>query len=348
MAQPVTPSTGSKSTRPGPLNSQKSSNILGIRLVMRSNNLPIEDRDAIKRYPEVRKRAVQIIARTRNSPVKPEWQVNLTEVRDQYAVRNETTWIIKFWHALVNPERNIKEKDEHGSYLEPEAWKSVAWKKSFLDDNWNADLRTGSVPTLHTDDLNIQELLASLPRVTNPRPDIAFGLTEEAFSEAENVVNNRYQMYSQVSQGIYHSFLIVETKSNGTIEDAENQACRGGASLVCATRLMLRDSDPNGTTTKTGADLASIAFSIALVPTVAHIFCHWAEVKSADEVVYHMHMIEAFAVRNKESAFAFHSAINNILDWGTDERKVQMQGVLNKIHDQTENTGLNKRKKASE
>lgn len=208
----------------------------------------------------------------------------------------------------------MKEKDKHRSLLEPTVWKAVAWAKSFLDDNWSADLRTGSVPVLHSDEPNIQELLASLPRVTNPRPDIAFGLKEQAFSKAENVVNDRYQTYSQVSQGIYHCFLIVETKSIGAIGEAEHQACRGGASLVCATRRMVGDSNPHRMTTSTGPDMASIAFSIALVPTVANIFCHWAEVNSTDPVIYYMHLIRSFAIREEDQASAFHRAVNNILD----------------------------------
>jgi len=348
MAAPVTPSTASKASGPGPLNSQKSTNIQGVRLVMRANSIPFEDQAAIRHHPEIRKHAEEIIIKVRNSPVKPEWEDNIISTRDTYGVRNETTWIIKFWNALQNPERNIKEKDEHGSILEPEQWTSVAWKKSFLDDNWNADLRAGSVPILHTEDPNIQELLDSLPRITNPRPDIAFGLTSEAFSEDENVVNDRYQLYAQVSQGIYHSWLLVETKVSGPIEDAENQCCRGGASLVCAARTMICDADPDAVATSYGPDFESIAFSVALVPTCANIFCHWAEVRSDEKVVYHMHMIKTFALRDKEQIIGFQRAINNILDWGTNDRLMHMKAVLRKLHNRAGSTGKNKRKKVNE
>lgn len=339
MSAPVTPYTSSKAAGPVQLNSQKSTDIPGIRLVMRANNLPIEDKNAIKKYPEVRQYAKDIVDQTRNSPVCPEWQDNMTDVLDEYAVRNEATWIEYFWEALQNAQRDIKG-------IEPEAWTSATWKKSFLDSNWNADLRTGSVPKLETADVNILELLESLPRITNPRPDIAFGLKRGAFSEDENVVNDRYQMYAQVSQGIYHSWLVVETKTNGPIEDVENQCCGGGAPLVCATRIMIHDSDPDTVTRSHGPDSQSIAFSVALVPSCANIFCHWAEAKSAEEIVYHMHLIKTFALRDDDSVVGFHRAINNILDWGTHDRKMRMKEVLCKIHRRTDLTGSKKRKKA--
>ncbi len=346
MALPVNPSTSSKATGPGPLNSQKSTNVPGVRLVMRANNIPIEDEAAIENNPEVRQWAEEIVDQTRNSPERPQWQVNFKKVRDKYAERNESTWINMVWGALHNPQRNIRDKNKDGSILAPGAWTSTTWEKSFLDQNWDADLRTGSVPKLYTNDPNIQEMLDSLPRITNPRPDIAFGLERKAFSEDENTINDRYQMYAQVSQGIYHSFLVIETKTNGTIEDTENQCSRGGASLVCAARIMIHDSDPDFNTS-TGPDMQSMAFSVALVPTVANIFCHWAEVKSAEDVVYHMHLIKSFALRNKEGAIGLHRAMNNILDWGTGDRKSRMKEVLRKIHERTEATGRKKRKNAN-
>lgn len=109
--------------------------------------------------------------------------------------------------------------------------------------------------------------------------------------------------------------MLVETKTtSGNIEDVENQCCRGGASLVTAARQMIGDSDPDAASSSRGADIQSIAFSIALVPTVANIFCHWAEVISANEVVYHMHMIKSFAIRDLDTAIALHHAVDNILD----------------------------------
>lgn len=338
MAHPVTPALSSKSksksTRPGPLNSQNSTNIQAVRLVMQANSIPIEDEEAIENHPHLFDHAKEIINRTRNSPMSLEWQQNVKKKRNEYATRNESTWINKFWPALIDTEgeRNVQCKDKTGSPLDPDLWEAVAWEKSFLDENWDCNLRTDSVPKLETDDPNVQLILDSLPRITNPRPDIAFGLKQQAFSAEERLVNNRYQTYAQVSQGIYHPWLLVETKTtSGNVEDVENQCCRGGASLVAAARQMIGDSDPDAAGSSRGADFQSIAFSVALVPTVANIFCHWAEVISANEVVYHMHMIKSFAIRDLDNAIRLHHAVDNVLDWGVDERKIYMKGVLRKI-----------------
>ena len=350
MAPPMTPSssTKSKSTGPGLLNTQKSTNPQGIRLVMKANGIPIEDQVAIKKFPNLRDYAKDIVDRARDSPMSLEQQQRVQDVRNRNAIRNESTWINKFWPALINTERNVQRRDEDGSPLDYGLWEAVAWEKSFLDSNWDCDLRTDSVPKLETNDPNVQLLLDSLPRITNPRPDIAFGLAPEAFSEEEDVINDRYQMYAQVSQGIYHPWLLVETKTtSGTIEDVENQCCRGGAAFVAAARTMIHDADPDAARSSRGADFQSIAFSVALVPTLANIFCHWAEVKSPEEVVYHMHIIKSYAIRDMDSATALHHSVDNILDWGVGDRKRNMQEVLRKIAERNAGTGKRKRKKAA-
>ena len=86
-----------------------------------------------------------------------EWQQNVKKKRNEYATRNESTWINKFWPALINTEgeRNVHCKDETGSPLDRDLWEAVAWEKSFLDEDWDCNLRTNSVPKLEADDPNV-------------------------------------------------------------------------------------------------------------------------------------------------------------------------------------------------
>ena len=343
---PVTPSRSAGNTGPGTMDSQKATNIRGVRMVLKANGMPIEDPDIKMLHPRVHQFATEILNSERNSPVRPGWKENFSEQRDQYATRNENIWIKKIWDALQNPERNVRKRDGEGSVLEKESWEAVAWNKSGLDDNWDQLLHTGSLPRLETKDANEVALLESLPKVSTPKPDIAFGLSDKLFNGVEMVVNDRYHMYAQVSEGIYHPWFLVETKTNGTIEEVEIQCCRGGAAFVRCARQLIEDSDPDAFAAKHGPDLESMAFSLALVPSCANLYYHWANRDEDGQVLYHMHFLESFALRGKEGCVGLLRNVNNILDWGLDARLISVKRTLNKIHSLTAEQGPNKRKRA--
>lgn len=343
---PVTPKRSAKSTGPGTMNSQKATNVRNVRMVLEANGMPLEDAGIKGQHPQVHQFAAGIVNSERNSPVRPGWKENFSQQRDEYAERNETTWIKKIWAALQNPDRNVRKRDGEGSMLEERAWEAIAWNKSGLDDNWDQLLHIGSLPRLETDDENHLALLESLPRVSTPKPDIAFGLKKRLFNEAEMLVNNQYHMYVQVSEGIYYPWFLVETKTNGTMEEVEIQCCRGGAAFVRCTRQLIEDSDPKAFAAQDGPDLESMAFSLALVPTCAQIFYHWANKGSDGRVRYHMHLFEAFALRNQDNCVALMRAVNNILDWGLDARLTSITGILHRIRTLTAEKGAKKRKRS--
>ena len=54
-----------------------------------------------------------------------------------------------------------------------------------------------------------------------------------------------------------------------------------------------------------------------------------------------MHMIKSFAIRDLDTAIALH-AVDNILDWDIDERKIYMKGVLRKIAEREAGMGRKK------
>ena len=343
---PVTPSRLASNAGPGTMNSQKATNIRSVRMVLKANGMPLEDPNTKRLHPQVHQFATEIVNSERNSPVRPGWKANFSKQRNQYATRNGNTWIKKIWAALQNPERNVRKRDGEGSMLEEKGWEAVAWDKSGLDDNWDQLLHMGSLPRLKTEDENQVALLESLPRVSTPKPDIAFGLNDELFNEVEMVVNDRYHMYVQVSEGIYHPWFLVETKTNGTIEEVEIQCCRGGAALVRCSRQLIEDSDPDAFAAKHGPDLESMAFSLALVPSCAHIYYHWANRDVDGQVLYHMHFLKSFALRDEDACVGLLHVVNNILDWGLDARLISVKKILDEIHSLTTEKAPKKRKRA--
>lgn len=342
--KPVAPSRLASNTGPGTMNSQQATNLRSVRMVLKANGMPVEDPNIKELHPQVHQFAAGILSSERGSPVKPEWQANFTKQRNTYATRNENTWVIKIWYALHNPQRNVRKRDGESSILD-KAWEAVAWEKSGLDDNWDQFLHTGSLPRLEPKDANELALLDSLPRISTPKPDIAFGLAETLFNEVEMLVNDRYHMYVQASEGIYHPWFLVETKTNGTIEEVEIQCCRGGAAFVRCARQLIEDSDPDAFAAKHGPDLQSMAFSLALVPSTAHIYYHWANKDIDGQVRYHMHFLKSFSLRDEDACAKLLSVVNNILDWGLDARLISVRKTLDKIHLLTAEPGPKKRKR---
>ncbi|KAK4692722.1 hypothetical protein P7C71_g4540, partial [Lecanoromycetidae sp. Uapishka_2] len=326
MAPPITPSKSSTSA------SAKPNNIGGIRRVLYDNNLVIDDEDAFERCSEIRSAALGIIQGDRNSGMQPGSHKELQAIRKTFATANELTFLVELWACLLHKMRDIQPLDPQGRI----GWITQAWRKDHLRVNWGADFLCDSVPAIRKpDDKVLAKLLDSLPRVQNPRPDLVYGLRAEAFEETARRIHHTCNRYTVLSADLYDAFFLVEVKSaEGTIEDAENQCCRGGAAMIYARSKF----NAQATTAKTplGADLHSIAFSLALVPSKAHLFVHWAEVREND-VIYHMNLINSYDFRSPSGgSFAeLRHDIDNVLDWGTLKRKREITAVCDEIAKQT-------------
>lgn len=204
--------------------------------------------------------------------------------------------------------------------------------KTFLRSNWNANFDRGVLPLLDKpkNDRTLNELLAKW-RIETPRPDIAYGLKKEAFTHDEQFINSSCAA-SQISQHLYHTFFLVEAKSvkNSLIDEAENQCCRSGASMVNARRIFNAEA---GEISSPGADLTSIAFSLALTPSFGNLFVHWAEVLDDDKTIFHMSFIVSYPLRMRSGIVDMKHDIDNILDWGTLRRKNELKQVCRRIQD---------------
>lgn len=156
--------------------------------------------------------------------------------------------------------------------LKEKGREAITQNKSGLNDNQDQSLNDRSLLSLDIEDENQCTILESLPRISTPKPKIAFGLNRKAFSEVERLINNnyyRYDVHVQASEGIYHPWFLVKTSTIAQIEELELQCCVGGAAFVHCARQLIEDSDPNAFAAKHGPDLESITFSLVLVPSYA-------------------------------------------------------------------------------
>ena len=164
-----------------------------------------------------------------------------------------------------------------------------------------------------------------------------------------------------MSTTLYHAFFVLECRNDRRIEDAENQAIRGGAAIVYAKRMFITipdraealpssdlwspadlnaaldlphtlNSDVEGK-----ADVDSVAVSLPLVPSLAHLYVHWAEITSTEtNVVYHISLVKPYALLIDADLKGLRYDMSNILDWGTLARKEEIKKRMAEVKVRTE------------
>ena len=184
--------------------------------------------------------------------------------------------------------------------------------------------------------------------MTNPRPDMTFGLKREEDSFTTSIPQHILDLF-WIAPGIHHPFLILEGKSHsGSSATAENQARRGGATLVKASRALwailegniptlpdLSDQEAEGIA-DTGndeihpvkPDLKSFVFSITMSPTNFSIWVHWYDMGNHH---YHMNLVESWSLHNSKGPAQIRWAWHNIIEFGVWTRRAQNDDLLESI-----------------
>ena len=291
--------------------------------------MPVDDDAAIERHPQVLEWAEQIQGGERQSAMKPESEKKLRQLRKQYGKSNELTFTHKFFVALIRSKRNKKAENT-------ENWPLVDWEQDGLMEAWDVLFQRNSIPAIAVPDEASAKVLAKYPRIKNPKPDITFGLQDKEFSRDLMIINRLYFAQAGICPAdIWHPFLIVEAKMKGVIEEAEYQCVRGGAALVNAARLLryLAGADLR----KPGPDLDTPVFSLAVIPSQIVLHVHWAEVNGAGETWFHMHHVSTYSVKVPKEGIRLRHDLDNILDWGTQSRKMEVVATLTEINTAVQN-----------
>ena len=187
----------------------------------------------------------------------------------------------------------------------------------------------------------IRKLLPSADAVTNnktigltdPKPDLTYGITTERTSEAEYRVPQHLFAYLSVAPGMRYPFYVEEHKSaeEGIIK-AEHQAIRDGAVLVNA-RMKLNEVLKPEKVLAVGPDTDSFVFSCAWTPDIARIYVNWYEKREeGSRGLFHMHKIGGtYTMDRPDDIKKLRHDIHNILDWGLLDFKKRGQRVWEDI-----------------
>ena len=312
---------------------------LNIHLIhdyFQSNGLHINQKDALKRHPEILKRAEAIVGRDRKLVMDDESWDRLEGTIEEYKDFNELTFLVNVWQELV-PTARKTDQSHHMTIGEitdienPAVWTERAWKDDFLCVTWSADFARELVNTLiKPTDSTVNKILNISPRLKTPRPDLTFGFKKGAFSQDQYDI--ALHIHTNVQIGLVHPFFALEAKNvSGTIEEAEIQCCRAGAAMVYARRQFIA----NATTDVEGPDAdQSFVFTLALIPTVATLYVHWAEVDSdKGKVHYHQNRVDSYFLIKRREVDSLRQAIYNILDWGLFPLKKEILDTCTKFID---------------
>ena len=346
---PSSPSKNLTST----VDSLKQKDVTDVRKVLKHNGYFINDDEAYDSYPIIASAVESILGRERGSTMKPEVQKALATTLKDFQTAHETTFMVNFMTKVLAGGRNVPSADKPSVLPTQEelAWITQDWEAERLRIGWLAPMRKNCIPRIQTDDRAMSALLKKFPKVSDPVPDMIFGMHASAFDGVDEMINDAFFMYSQVTKESLHSFCILEAKSDaGEAEDAVNQACRGGAALVLA-RMMFDSKTRRETTTRSrgkgkpdltkilnpgntaSADPTSIAFSIILTPLLAHFYVHWAEHRVDNATVFHMNLVRGHLLTDRGGATiqGFRRDLCSILDWGLLKRKQEVKAVMASI-----------------
>lgn len=180
------------------------------------------------------KRAKDVLDQKRGSDWSSQQAFAVKETIDDYCDETETTFLINLMRVLLGQTRKVPirelsdvEKEEQQNWIEKE------WRKDHLRARWNIDFVTDSIPKIDPqNDPYWDQVFKSVPRVANPKPDIAFAILKDAFDLRKQELFNQLQC-TLTGPGAYHTFFILEAKSmDCSIQEAENQCIRSGAAMV--------------------------------------------------------------------------------------------------------------------
>ena len=199
------------------------------------------------------------------------------------------------------------------------------------------------IPPARTGTAWMDKHIEQLPPVELPRPHIAWGIDETAFTELQSMI-----LFNQANElagpGLYDLFCVVEARSMDYPQAAAENSCMGsGCAMVNKRRSLNQAACPPANEVSASApgldpspkpDEDSFAFSIVVVPDQALVFVNWALVYAPDVVKWHMHRLRRYLLYQPDDIEQLHHDLDNILEWGVTSRKQEVIELCGRIKEQ--------------
>ncbi|KAK4693922.1 hypothetical protein P7C71_g3564, partial [Lecanoromycetidae sp. Uapishka_2] len=313
---------------------------LGYRMSL--HGLKCDDYDAYNAHPLFRQHIEKIVLSDRSSAMRPASVRKFHDRLHTYGTLNEQTFLHNMIPILMKDGCHVLEKQVHTTPEEQgETEKTRLVYKDFLDEERIlVTLSDEFTRTLLPSKYNSPEFEADMAKalekqdgMTNPKPDFAYGLMRDKFplSIHDAPIPPDVTALLEIVPHMHHPFLIIEGKADaGSAAQAENQARRGGATLVNAGRMLrsiVMDEEEDMTT----PDLNTFVFSVTICPTVLNVWVHWYDGSGGDQR-FHMNQVASYALRNLKGPIEIRQTLHNIMEWGAISRTAQIEALVESIH----------------
>ena len=296
--------------------------------------------NALAKYPEFKKMVSDIALSKRHSEMKPESVRRIEKYSQICQAGNEATFLDSMLPLIMKATRTVEQSLQMSGDGDmvgvPNPQPGVVYaSRDWVDDGvWTVsdqDFRRDLLPNHYVDE-QVAQAMKKDDNMLTPRPDRCYGLLPDWIPVPNGLVlDTEIRIFIEACPGLSHSFFLIEGKSNkGDKNAAMLQARRGGASLVNAMRqLLAKIGEPH--VTGNGVDTRNFVYSATLFPGLIDFWVHWAEVDNGTPV-FHMNMIESFAVQSKRQIPEIRKVLNNIMTWGWDLKARRLIELHEKIY----------------
>lgn len=174
--------------------------------------------------------ATSITQSSRKSTIGKEEQQYIKQTIRYHYHANEITFLLNLWKVLLKDTRQARATDS----LTDEEWLTQSWMKDGLRSVWQAHFNSKAVPQLDPEDPWVK--YTAPPKVKTPYPVITYGYDIESCNMVTQEYAERFGT-SPCKGLLLFPWFIVEAKSSAeSIDDADAQCARGGATIVSQDR----------------------------------------------------------------------------------------------------------------
>ena len=345
---PMTPTTSSasemRSTTSSTPTTSKEAGWVGRRLEMHGIYC---DPKALKKYPDFANMISDIVNGNRHSEMKQKSIERVQHYGHLCGETNEATFLATVVPLIIKVDRTVKfeHTEPSGNSLElagdgdsvvqdPEPRRPYG-SRDWLEDGIFAvvdqDFRKDCLPHCFADK-DLARKMKKVDGMTTPRPDRCYGLEPNWIRGTPGVqLDVTLHDLVEACPHLSYPFFLIEGKSNdGSKIAAENQARRGGASLVNAKRQILEKIGELPAIAN-GVDDSNFVFSAVLYPGGIGIWVHWIELVDG-KPWFHMNHLRSLAMEDPNCIRESRKILNNILSWGCDLDKRGLKELHRKMY----------------
>lgn len=283
-------------------------------------------------FPEFAEKVRSIVGAPRSCEMDPASARKIQQHLDFYGRTNEATLMHMVFPLLIKNGYNLVKDRADFSEEEKKVLKENGsiYRDFFTNERivtiLDCEFERTYVPSKYSDPVFEHKLAKVLRKnasqaLSNPKPDFTFGLEQTKIPRSNNnPLPLQIRTLLGIAQFMFDPYLIVEAKStDGDLADAQNQARRGGATLVHANRLLRNTIGILQEEDEKGPDYESFVFSITMSPDVLEVWVHWYQ-GPASVQIYHMNKIETISLSGYDSLNSIRQALHNIQQWSVEDR----------------------------